>query len=70
MSTVLFYVHINIRVCTRALFKPFFKKDGYTLASASEYSLIIRCCIENKIYDLNELNKYLEEYGYKDSLIY
>ena len=68
MQTVMklvFALHTNNHEC-----KTLLKKAGYTLASASEYSLIIRYCIENKIYDLNELNKYLEEYGYKDSLIY
>ena len=50
--------------------KYLLKKAGYTLASSSEYALIIRYCIENKIYDLNVLNQYLSEYGYEDSLIY
>lgn len=62
---IVFALQANNHEC-----KTLLKKAGYTLASASEYSLIIRYCIENKIYDLNELNKYLEEYGYKDSLIY
>ena len=47
-----------------------FKKAGFTLSSASKYSLIIRYALEHNIYDLNELNKILEEFGYQDSLIY
>ena len=62
---IVFTLKCNTHEC-----KYIFKKAGLTLASHSEYNLIIRYCIENKIYDLNELNKYLEEYGYKDSLIY
>ena len=49
--------------------KYLFKKAGYTLASSSDYALIIRYCIENKVYDLSKLNEYLIEYGYEDSLI-
>ena len=45
------------------------KKAGYTLASSNKYALIIRYAIENKIYDIYEVNKLLEEYGYSDSLI-
>ena len=45
--------------------KYLLKKAGYTPSSASTYSLIIRYCIENKIYDLNKVNDYLEEYGFK-----
>ena len=45
--------------------KYLLKKAGYTLASSSTYSLIIRYSIENKIYDLNKVNDYLEKYGYK-----
>ena len=45
--------------------KYLLKKAGYTLASSSTYALIIRYCIENKIYDLNKVNDLLEEYGFK-----
>ena len=45
--------------------KYLLKKAGYTLASSSTYALIIRYCIENKIYDLNKVNDHLEEYGFK-----
>lgn len=44
--------------------KYLLKKAGYTLASSSEYALIIRYCIENGIYDIYALNDYLEKYGY------
>ena len=45
--------------------KYLLKKAGYTLASSSTYALVIRYCIENKIYDLNKVNDYLEEFGFK-----
>ena len=44
--------------------KYLLKKAGYTLSSSNNYYLIIRYCIENKIYDLSKLNDYLTEYGY------
>ena len=44
--------------------KYLLKKAGYTLASSSVYSLIIRYCFENKIYDICSVNDYLAEYGY------
>ena len=50
--------------------KYLLKKAGYTLASSSTYALVIRYCIENKIYDLDKVNEYLTQYGYEDSLIY
>lgn len=55
---------------TNAECKLLLKKASYTLSSASNYSLIIRYCLENKIYNLNQLNSMLESYGYIDSLIY
>lgn len=70
--------HPSLEVCIKIVFvlhatnqecKYLLKKAGYTLASSSKYSLIIRYCIENKIYDLCKLNDLLEEYGYSDSLI-
>ena len=57
-------LHINNHEC-----KYLLKKAGYTLASSNKYSLIIRYCIENKIYDIYEVNKLLEANGYSDSLI-
>ena len=57
-------MHVNNHEC-----KYLLKKAGYTLASSNEYSLIIRYAIENKIYDIYEVNKLLEENGYADSLI-
>ena len=45
--------------------KYLLKKAGYTLASSSTYALVIRYCIENKIYDLHKVNDCLEEYGFK-----
>ena len=50
--------------------KYLFKKAGYTLSSANKYALIIRYAIENKIYDVYEVNKLLEQNGYADSLIF
>ena len=70
--------HPSLNVCLKIAFalkvnnhecKYLLKKAGYTLSSNNEYSLIIRYCIENKIYDLIKVNKLLESYGYSDSLI-
>lgn len=69
----------SLNVCIKIVFaikmsnaecKLLLKKAGFTLASSSKYSLIIRYFIENKKYELIELNKALEEYGYSESLIY
>lgn len=62
---IVFALRLNNRQC-----KYLLKKAGYTLASSSIYSLVIRYCIENEIYDLATLNDYLIKYGYSDSLIY
>lgn len=71
--------HPSLEICIKLVFalklnnrecKLFLKKAGFTLCSASKYSLIIRYALKHKIYDLNELNKILKEFGYQDSLIY
>ena len=62
---IVFALKLNNKEC-----KYLLKKAGYTLASSSIYALIIRYCIENKIYDLDRVNALLTEYGYEDSLIY
>ena len=49
--------------------KYLFKKAGYTLASSDKYSLIVRYCIDNGIYDLSKLNDLLAENGFKKRLI-
>lgn len=41
-------------------FKYLLKKAGYTLSSSSEFALVIRFCIENKIYKISEVNRLLE----------
>ena len=56
---IVFALHASNKEC-----KLLLKKAGYTLSSSSRLSLIIRYCLENEIYDLIEVNKYLEEYGY------
>lgn len=45
--------------------KYLFKKAGLTLASSSEYALIIRYFIETKNYDIYKLSDCLEEHGYE-----
>ena len=62
---IVFALELNNHEC-----KYLLKKAGYTLASSSTYALVIRYCIENKIYDLDKVNEYLVQYGYEDSLIY
>ena len=43
--------------------KKLIKKAGYILTSASKFDLIIRYCIENKIYELYKVNELLLEQG-------
>lgn len=62
---IVFALELNNHEC-----KYLLKKAGYTLSSSNNYYLIIRYCVENKIYDLSKLNDLLTENGYKDSLIY
>lgn len=62
---IAFALRLNTHEC-----KLLLKKTSYTLSSSSTYSLIVRYCIENGIYDLNALNRYLSAYGYEDRLIY
>ena len=62
---IVFALELNNHEC-----KYLLKKAGYTLSSSNNYYLIIRYCIENKIYDLSKLNDLLVENGYEDELIY
>ena len=45
--------------------KILLKKLNYTLSRSSEFSLIIRYCLENKIYDLIKINEMLYSKGQK-----
>ena len=62
---IAFALQLNNHEC-----KLLLKKASYTLSSSSTFSLIIRYCIENRIYDLRQLNEYLLANGYEDRLIY
>ena len=55
---IIFAMKLNNHEC-----KYLLKKAGYTLASSSNYAIIIRYCIENKIYDICDLNDLLKEYN-------
>lgn len=43
--------------------KKLVKKAGYILTSASKFDLVIRYCIENKIYNLTRVNELLFDMG-------
>lgn len=45
--------------CNNAEFDALIKKLGYTLSNSSTFALVIRYCIENKIYDLYRVNDIL-----------
>ncbi len=45
------------------------KKAGFTLSSANRYALIIRYAIENKIYDISEVNSLLLDNGCEEFLL-
>lgn len=55
---IAFAMKLNNHEC-----KYLLKKAGYTLSSSSTFSLVIRYCIENKIYDLCDVNDYLARYN-------
>ena len=61
---IVFALELNNHEC-----KYLLKKAGYTLSSSSKFALIVRYCVENKIYDLSKLNDLLIENGYEDSII-
>ncbi len=62
---LLFALRLNNHEC-----KYLLKKAGYTLSSSSDFALIIRYCIENQIYDLDEVNDLLSKNGFEKQLIY
>ena len=49
--------------CTNTECKTLLKKLGYTLSSSSKFALVIRYCLENKIYDYYKVNDLLMKYG-------
>lgn len=57
-------MHLDNHEC-----KYLLKKAGYTLAASNKYALIIRYAIENKIYDIDEVDELLAANGYEDSLL-
>lgn len=57
-------MHLNNHEC-----KYLLKKAGFTLASSSRFALIIRYAIENKIYDIYEVNELLINHGCEDFIL-
>ena len=49
--------------CNNEECKLLLKKLNYTLSSSSEFSLVIRYCIENEIYNIIDVNNLLYEKG-------
>lgn len=45
--------------------KYLLKKASFTLASSSKFSLIIRYCIDNRIYEIDKVNELLKKEGYQ-----
>ena len=43
--------------------KTLIKKAGYILSSANKFDVVIRYCIENKVYNLHDANILLDEQG-------
>jgi len=46
-------------------FDDLLKKAGYTFNNSSDFDLIIKCCVLNKIYDVIEVNQILEAFQQK-----
>jgi len=57
-------LHLNNHEC-----KYLLKKAGFTLSSANKFALIIRYAIENKIYDIYEVNDLLTSHGCEDFIL-
>ena len=49
--------------CNNEECKLLLKKLNYTLSSSSDFSLVIRYCIENEIYNIIDVNNLLYEKG-------
>ena len=60
---IVFAMKLDNREC-----KYLLKKVGYTLASSSKFALVIRYCLDNKIYELYEVNDYLEQCGCEERI--
>ncbi len=57
-------MHLDNHEC-----KYLLKKASFTLSSANRYALIIRYAIENKIYDISEVNSLLLDNGCEEFLL-
>lgn len=57
-------MHLDNHEC-----KYLLKKAGFTLSSANRYALIIHYAIENKIYDISEVNSLLLNNGCEEFLL-